>query len=335
MKASRGQVERLLDTGGGPFPVFLLHGPDESGSRALVTRLIRALGTDVERIELDAATLKTDPARLADEAASLSLFGDRRLVIVTLGGDDAATAIGNLLSSTTIANPVAIVAGQLKPGSALLKAVLAHPRAPAFASYPLEEKELSELASTMARERGLRIDAATARALATLCGQDRAVLESEVEKLALYCNADPVAPVTADTQALIAIGADSGEPELSILTDAAFGGRAGDVADQIARLRIEGAEGIVLLRALTRRVQLLIRLQAEIARGKSADAATASVFFKDKGAVQAQLRRWSPDRLARASDKLLDAERAIIASGSAGPILADATILDIARAARR
>ncbi len=315
--------------------MFLLHGPDESGSRALVARLIRALGTDVERIELDGASLKADPARLADEAASLSLFGDRRLVIATLGGDEASAAIAALLSSATIANPVVLLAGQLKPASALLKAMLAHPQAPAFASYPLDEKELSELANAMARERGLRVDSETARALAAMCGLDRAVLESEVEKLALYCNADPVAPASADLQALSAIGADSGEPELSILTDAAFNGRPADVADQMARLGTEGVEGIVLLRALTRRVQLLIRLQAEIAGGKSADAATASVFFKEKGAVQAQLRRWSPERLARASDKLLDAERAIKASGSAGPILADAAILEIARAARR
>ncbi len=335
MKASRGQIERMLDSGGGPFPVVLLHGPDDSGSRALMARLIRALGTDAERIEIDGASLKADPARLADEAASLSLFGDRRIVIATLNGDEATGAVTNLLASGTIANPVVLLAGQLKPASALLKAFLAHPQAPAFASYAPDERELSELANAMARERGLRIDHETARALAAMCGLDRAVLESEVEKLALYCNADPTAPATADMQALAAIGADSGEPELSTLTDASFGGRPADAADQMARLEIEGVEGIVLLRALTRRVQLLIKLQAEIAGGKSPDAATAAVFFKEKGAVQSQLRRWSPERLARASDKLLDAERTIKSSGSAGPILADAAIFEIARAARR
>lgn len=335
MKTSRSQIERLLDSGGGPCPVILLHGPDDSGSRALLARLIRSLGTDVERIEIEGSAIKADPARLADEAASLSLFGDKRLVIASLGGDEAMPAVANLLSATTIANPVVLITGQLKPASALLKAFIAHRQASAFASYALDERELGELATAMARERGLRIDSEAARMLAAMCGLDRAVLESEVEKLALYCNADPAAPTSADSHAVGSIGADSGEPELSTLTDAAFGGRAGDAADQIARLRIDAVEGIVLLRALTRRVQLLIRLQAEIAGGKSVETATASVFFKEKSAVTAQLRRWPAERLARASDKLLAAERAIKASGSAGPILADAAILEIARAARR
>jgi DNA polymerase III subunit delta len=335
VKANRGQIEKLLDAGGGAFPVFLLYGPDESGSRALMARLVRVLGAGAEKIEIDGTALKADPARLADEAAALSLFGDKRLVVATIHGDEAMAAITTLLASVTIANPVVIIGGALKGTSAVVKALLAHPKAQAFASYPLDERALAELASAMARERGLRIDGETARTLAALSGLDRAVLESEVEKLALYCDADPTAPKEAGRDAVDAIGADAGEPELAILTDAAFGGRPDEAADQLARLRADNIEGIVLLRALTRRAQQLVKLQGEMAGGKSVDAVTASLFFKEKGPVTAQLRRWSPDRLARASDRLLAAERAIKASGSAGPIMADATILDIARAARR
>ena len=75
MKANKGQIERAFDAPDGSFRLFLLYGPDDASSRALLPRLVRALGPDAEKVELDGPTLKADPARLADEAASFSLFG--------------------------------------------------------------------------------------------------------------------------------------------------------------------------------------------------------------------------------------------------------------------
>ena len=107
------------------------------------------------------------------------------------------------------------------------------------------------------------------------------------------------------------------------------------MADQLATLAAEGVDGIAVLRALNRRVQMLIKLCSEMAGGKSAEALVAPLFWKEKGPVAAQLRKWSPDRLARASDRILQAERAIKAAKSVGPLLADAELVTIARAARR
>src|SRR3546814_1879050 len=79
--------------------MFLLHGPNVAGSQALTKRLERAMGPDAERIDLDGAALKIDPARLADEAASISLFGGARWIRVTLAGDEALPAIEGLLQA--------------------------------------------------------------------------------------------------------------------------------------------------------------------------------------------------------------------------------------------
>src|SRR3546814_7543996 len=83
-----GQIERALDAPSADIRLFLLHGPDDAGSQALTKRLERAMGPDAERIDLDGAALKIDPARLADEAASISLFGGARWIRVTLAGDE-------------------------------------------------------------------------------------------------------------------------------------------------------------------------------------------------------------------------------------------------------
>ena len=67
MKANRGQIEKALDAPPSDIRFFLLYGPDEAGSTALARRLERAMGPGAERVDLDVATLREDPARLAEE----------------------------------------------------------------------------------------------------------------------------------------------------------------------------------------------------------------------------------------------------------------------------
>ena len=334
MKANKAQIEKALDAGGAGFRLFLLYGPDESSSRALVTRLARAMGPDAEKVELDGPTLKADPARLADEAASYSLFGGKRYIVAFVSGDEAIPAVMAHLSGKGD-NPVLVLAGALKATSALLKAMLSDSAVACLASYPPTEGDFALLADAMAREQGLRIDSRLSSRLVALSGHDRAVLAKEIEKLALYLDASPAAPKEATHDALDAIGATNEEPDLSGLTDAVLGGKADMMADQLAVLATDGIDGIGTLRAVNRRVQLLIKLSADMASGKSVDSVTANLFWKEKGTIAAQLRRWTPERLARASDRLLEAERAIKARKSAGSVLADAELLTIARAARR
>jgi DNA polymerase-3 subunit delta len=64
------------------------------------------------------------------------------------------------------------------------------------------------------------------------------------------------------------------------------------------------------------------------ARGKA-------IFFKEKPAVTDQAGRWSSEQLAALADRLLEAERALKRSGTAGDILAEADMLTAARFAAR
>ena len=134
VKANRGQLEKALRAPA-ETRFFLLHGPDDSGSRALARLLGAAMGAEAERIDLSGSELKADPARLADEAASISMFGGARWILVDPAGDDCVPAAEALLDAPAAGNPVILLAGALKPASKLLKLALAAPQAMAFASY--------------------------------------------------------------------------------------------------------------------------------------------------------------------------------------------------------
>lgn len=338
MKATRPQLEKALKAPGN-VRLFLFHGPDEAGSHALAKRAAASLGPDAERIALSGGDLKGDPARLADEAASISMFGSSRYVLVSPAGDETCEAVGALLSAPAAGNPVLLVAGALKATSKLLKAVLADPGAIAFASYLPDARDFDRLVGEMARDRGLSVEHGVAQRIAEAAGANRAVIEQELDKFALYAGAAPGKAVTIDHDVINAVGAALDEGDASALIDHVFNGNGRGAQAELARLRSEGAEGVTLIRAALRRAQLLARLRARVEQGQSPSSVIAaqgkSLFFKEKASVERQLGAWQADKIGRCLSRLLAAEQEVKRSGGPGPIAADAELLAIARQAGR
>ena len=312
MKANRPQLDKALQAPAATR-FFLFHGQDEAGSRALAKAVGAALGAEAERIDLSAAELKADPARLADEAASISMFGGARWILVEPADDGCVAAVEALLEVPAAGNPVALVAGALKPASALLKLALAAPAAIAFASYLPDAREADRLAQEMARGMGLVMNRDVAHRVAEASGGNRAIIAQELAKFALYLGATPESPREADHDVIDALGAAADEGDLSKLVEHVVGGDAAGLEAELARLRAEGMEGIVLIRAMLRRMALLARLRAEVEQGNSPAAVMASsgksLFWREKPSIESQLRRWRSALIGKAMTRLSDAER--------------------------
>lgn len=340
MKANRPQIERALKARSDDIRLFLLYGPDEAGSRSLAKLLAAAMGPEAERVDLSGFDLKGDPARLSDEAASISLFGGARYVWVEPAGDDAAEAAEALIGAATAGNPVIILAGALKPASRLLKLALAAPCAMAFASYVPEAGEADKLVIGMGREMGLLIRRDVARRIADGCAGNRAVMAQELNKLALFADAAPERPKQIEQDALDAIGAASEEGDLSRLVDSVLGGDPAGLEAELTRLHSVGVEGISLVRpALLRRLGLLAKLRAEVDQGNSVSAVMASsgksLFWKDKDTVGAQLGRWRSDLIAKSMSRVMDVQRQVMSPGGLGPLAVDEELFAICRQAAR
>jgi DNA polymerase III subunit delta len=339
MKSNLGEISRALDAPPDHIRLFLIYGPDEAGARALTKRLERAMGAGAERIDLDNATLKTDPARLADEAASISLFGDKRWIRIAPAGDECLTAIQALLEAATAGNPVIALSSATKPTAALVKATIDHPAAMVHAVYVPDEKQAIPLAIGIARELGIRLPPESARAIAQACGNDRAIMAQELEKIALYLDAAPDRPKEAGTDVIDTIGAESNEGELGHLIDAVMEGRGAALSSELARLAQHGLEGIPILRAMAKRAQLLLALRIDIDKGASPQAAVdargKAIFWKERNAIIRQVSHWDTARLTTVIERTLETERALKSSGSLGPILAEDALLTFTRVASR
>ncbi len=340
MKANVSQITAALDKPDGRVKFFLLHGPDEAGSHALVKRLERAMGNDAERVDLEANTLASDPALLADEAASLSLFGGARFIRMTSITDDCLPAVENLLATDTSGNPVIAVGPSLKATSALVKLATAHPAALVCANYLPDQKQAEALATGIARELGLRLPPECARRLVSEVASDRDLMAQELEKIALYLDAAPERPIEATLEAFEAVGAAINDSALSTLADAVLGGRPKAAADMLERLSQDGIPPMVSARALQRRIALIADLRAEMqAKGLNptsvVEARGKAIFYKEKPGIIRDVKNWSPEHLARAMELVVDSELAMKAAASVGPITGEADMIRLTRVGER
>ena len=198
MKANAGQIRQALSRPSADVRLYLLHGPDEAGANELARLLAQAMGREAERIDLDSATLKSDPERLTDEAAALSLFGGPRFIRIASVGEEGLAAFTALLEAESAGNPVVAIAPMVKTTAKIVKLALDSPRAMAFGCYAPTAADAERLAVTMAGEMGLRLAAGVPARLVEAAGADRAVITRELEKLALYLDADTDRPREVD-----------------------------------------------------------------------------------------------------------------------------------------
>ncbi|WP_448502187.1 DNA polymerase III subunit delta [Sphingomonas sp.] len=336
MKLKPQQMRQRLAMPDDATRLYLLHGPDEAGAAEMAGVLASAMGEAAERVDLDAAALRGNPGLLADEAASLSLFGDRRHIRIYPIGEESVEAVTLLLAAERAGNPVVAIAPSIKTTGKLAKLVEGATNAAACACYMPEGRDAQRMVSAMAQEAGLRLAPGLAERLLASAGGDRAIVAREVEKLALYLDARPEAPVDADPAAIDAIGAAIEESVLFDAIAAVVEGRPDALGSELSGIVADNA-AVPLLRQLVRRLIALAEMRREIDTGDAIDAVLKRhrVFWKEEAATKQALRRWSPAQLSRAIDRLRLAERAIMAPGNAGPLLAAHETLTIARAAAR
>jgi DNA polymerase-3 subunit delta len=336
VKASKSSIGRAVDQPDRKVRFYLFVGQDEAQSRALAARLLEALGA--QKFAVSTAAVKANPSLLADEAAALSLFGERRLIWVEPAGNDLVEGVEALLAAEAVESPVAAIAGALPKSSALLKLAEASPHALAFTAYLPEGDDAARLVSDIGRRVGLKASAPVAARVAGACGNDQAIITQELEKLSIYLDASPHAPKELDHEAVDAVGADSSEGDFQRLADLALLGKVSEVSDAIGALPAGSSAAIPAVRSLHRRLLMLAPARARVERGESVDAVMTSLgkalFWKDKDAVGRMLRSWSAEELARVAERAGALERTLLFSAAPERESLGEELLAIARKAR-
>ena len=291
MRVDPKQAETFCISPPSEVGLFLLFGPAASLIITCLEALRTASGSDdLNRMSLNAEHFKSDKQVLAVEANSSSLMGGRRLLVVRETPAVALTKATDILLEQGFSPQdcwIVIDAGELTKSSKLYKLCENHK---ACAVIPCYEEEASALLPFVEREtkaKGLNLSNEECRLILTRVGNDRALLKSSIEKIALYLYEAP------GNEGLELLLGSAQEESSQVLIDTAFSGRQQDLS-----LMLEGygqGEEVwqALIWALFQHLELLDTLLGAMAQGQSPQNAVAvarpPIFWKRKAAVTAQL----------------------------------------------
>ena len=321
-------------------PAVLVYGPDAGLVRERVETLIRA---SVENpadpfsvVRIESEELAANPARLADEANTVPLFGGRRAVLLKISSrHNVLPSIEAVLDDPPRDCRILIEAGDLKKSSPLRALAEKSKYAAALPCYLDDAQALARLIDQEMREANLTLADDARAALVSLLGGDRLASRSEIGKLTSYA----AGKSRIEMADVLAVVSDASEIALDALLDAAFAGKIDEVEREYKKAASEGTSPGSIVSGALRQVAQLHRMRLMIDNGDSADYAmmrgAPPVHFSRKTSVQTALRHWSAPRLVRAMAQLADASFDARRQSDLADVIAQRALLSLAVAARR
>jgi DNA polymerase III subunit delta len=316
----------------------LVFGPDAGLVRERAETLLKTAVEDLHdpfrMADLDGDTLSNDPARLADEAAAISMLGGRRAVRVRGATNGLASLFEDFLESPPGDALVVAEAGDLPKTSALRKAFEEAENALAIACYPDNARDLNDVVRDALRAEGFAVaPEALADAVGRL-GSDRGVTRRELEKLMLYAHGRK----QISLEDVRAVMGDEAEARVEEAVDAAGSGDLPRLDLALERLWTADLSPIAVLRQAMSHFQRLLLVGAEAQRGENIDGALRKlrppVHFSRVASFKNQAQRWSEPRLFDALDLLLEAEALCKTTGVPARAVTGRTLFQVAAMAK-
>ncbi len=345
MKATQRDFNTIANRAAQQCSIFFFCGPDEAGASAAAGRIIEEIGDAGERLDMSGADLRKDPASLGDEARSSSLFGDKRHILVRASGDEAHDALKALIDTGDAgagdAAPVLVVATSATDKSRTAKLLEKRKDALVAMFWPPDLSSVTVSVRAMADAAGLRLNGELAERIARGSGLDVRLAQSEVTKLALYCDASPQSPHTVEAADIDAIGAATEEDGFMPLVNVVLSGDAKRVSRELDRMREQAMNPVGLLLAIERRAAQLTQITARLGGQGSLDKlnrgekAQLGIFFREEREIRNQLGKWPRRKLDLLSTKLIGLHRALLTNSQSAELLLSQGIIEITRFAAR
>jgi DNA polymerase-3 subunit delta len=292
--------------------IVLLYGPD----RGLVAERARAfagktglpLDDPFSVVRLDAGEIDRDDGRLLDEARTISMFSDRRLLWLRNAGAQKRLAddIKLLVAEPPRDAIILIEAGDLKKGVGLRAVVEGAASAMALPCYADDDKDIDAVIDEELRKAGMTMAMEVRQALRRNLGGDRLASRGEIEKLVLY--AYGAQEITLDD--IKATTGDVSGQSFDDAVDALLEGKV-DAFDAAFTQHCQGGGGqaFLVLSAAMRQFHAIHVLRGAVETGRQNPAGAVAaqrppVFFGRRKLMEKAVERWNAEAVSRALARL-------------------------------
>ncbi len=313
MKLSWKEIEPFVKNPSPKARAILIYGPDDGLMRERAATIGKSVVADLNDpfnvTALSTESLGDDPARLSDEAKSISMMGGARLIRVEGASDKITVLLKEYLAEPSDENLVVLEAGELGPRSTLRMLFEKAPNAAALPCYVDDERAVSGLIRQTLSEAGYSIQGDAAAWLAQNIAGDRKRARSELDKLIIYMGKDSKNVTIND--AMAACG-EAGDQSLDDLLFAIGAGKTEAALRAYNKLLGEGTAIVPILRSLQNHFRRLHVTKSLMKEGFGVDEAMKKlqppIFFKNADPFKAQLRKWNEERLLSILSRLSQVE---------------------------
>jgi DNA polymerase-3 subunit delta len=290
----------------------LVFGPDAGLVRERAETLMKTVVDDINdtfRVaDLDADSLSSDPARLFDEAAAISMLGGRRVVRVRGAGNTLSDLFESFLEDPKGDALVVVEGGDLAKSASLRKVFEGAGNAAAIVCYLDSSRDLYDVVRSALKAEGLAIAPDALEDAVGRLGSDRGVTRRELEKLALYVQGKKQVTLE-DVRAVLGDEADVRTEEA---IDASGEGDLPKLDLALERLWTAGISPVAVARQAMSHFQRVLLVAVETRRGETLDGAIRKLrpplHFARATSFRNQAQRWSEPKLGEALDLLLETE---------------------------
>ena len=291
---------------------LLVYGPDAGQVDEFCDKAIEKLGIEKDNLfALDSNDLSEKQDALFAESCTPSMFGGRKMVIISNAGDSDTKIISELISHPGLSATVIVCGGELRAGGGLRSLFESGNDIAALPCYNDDARTLETLIrKELSAESGIKQITPDAMAyMTTHLGGDRGITRGFLNKIALYVSDKHIVELDDVEKCLPDTGAADTDDYLYSLT-------AGHVAQTVTaldRLLYAGGEPNMLIRMLDSHFKRL--LSAVV------DGQLPRLFWKVEDKFRTAMKIWGESDITAVLVRLNELEKQLRMTGMPAEIL--------------
>ncbi len=290
----------------------LVYGPDGGLVDELCDRAIEKLSIEKDNLfALDSDDLRDKQDALFAEAFSPSMFGGRKLVIISRAGDSDTKIITDLVTHPGLYATVIVSAGDLRSGGSLRTLFENSDDIAAMPCYADDARSLEPLIrSELSAAAGIEQITPDAMAyMTTHLGGDRGITRGFLRKIALYVDDKKIVELEDVEKCL----PDTSAAELDDFLYSLTAGHITQTMRALDRLMYDGADANKLMRPLITHFKKLLTAVA--------DGQLPRLFWKVADKFNHAMKIWPESEIAAVLTRLNELESQLRTTGMPGDIL--------------
>lgn len=290
----------------------LIYGPDAGQVDEFCDRAVEKLGIEKDNLfALDAGDFGEKQDALFAESCTPSMFGGRKMVIISNAGDAQAKNIAELIEHNGLCATVIITGGDLRAGGGLRSLFEGGDNIAALACYTDDARSLATLIrAELSAAAG--IDQITPDAMAYMTshlGGDRGITRGFLAKIALYLGDKKVVELDDVEKCL----PDTGAADMDDFVYSLTAGYVQQTMTALDRLLYDNAEPNMLVRVLNGHFKKLLTAVV--------DGQLPRLFWKVADKFNTAIKIWPESEISAVLVRLNELERQLRTTGMPAEIL--------------